>query len=262
MSQPIRIGIIGFGQIGSYVYESIQASESAEVVWVEDCDTHRLETLPPGIGHSHLSRTKTGDVDLVCEMAHASVVRDIGANVLKRSDLFVLSVTALADQTLEDQLRTVATTNGTRLFVPHGGVMGLDALIDGKDMWDSVEIKMIKNPANLDFTASGIDPESLGQVTSLYDGPTRGVCAQFPRNVNTHATIALAGIGFERTRSILIADRSTNQATLTITVRADGVQMSMTRSETITGVTGATTSWSVLGSIRALMARAPGLHFC
>ena len=57
------------------------------------------------------------------------------------------------------------------------------------DVWESVEIVMKKPPANVDCANVGIDPESIKEETVLYDGPTRGICPKFPRNVNTHASI-------------------------------------------------------------------------
>lgn len=48
---------------------------------------------------------------------------------------------------------------------------------------------MKKPPANIDCVNIGIDPDSIKTETVLYDGPTRGICPKFPRNVNTHASI-------------------------------------------------------------------------
>ena len=129
-------------------------------------------------------------------------------------------------------------------------------------MWETVDIVMKKNPKNLDFVRSGIDPATIQAETILYEGPTRGVCPKFPRNVNTHATLALGGIGFERTHSTLIADPALNAAVMEIYARGGGVDLEMKRSEEITGVSGASTPWSVLQSILSTAAKDPGIHFC
>ncbi len=76
----------------------------------------------------------------------------------------------------------------------------MDALLENRDVWESVEVVMKKPPANVDCANVGIDPDSIKTETVLYDGPTRGICPKFPRNVNTHASIAYAGIGFDRTK--------------------------------------------------------------
>jgi aspartate dehydrogenase len=182
--------------------------------------------------------------------------------VLSKVDYFLLSVTALADSELERKLAETARRSGTRLFVPHGGIMGLDALIDGRNIWEEVNIFMVKNPKNLDFSSSGIDPSAARNKTELYSGPTRDLCKLFPRNVNTHATAALAGIGFDRTRSTLVADPAVNTAIMEIHTRGGGVDLLLKRSEEITGVSGASTPWSVLRSIYSTGVQAPGMHFC
>ena len=79
----------------------------------------------------------------------------------------------------------------------------MDALLENRDVWESVEVVMKKPPANVDCANVGIDPDSIKTETVLYDGPTRGICPKFPRNVNTHASIAYAGIGFDRTKVIV-----------------------------------------------------------
>ena len=200
--------------------------------------------------------------DMICELAHPDVSKQYGTLFLEHTDYFLLSVTAMADAELEKTLKEKALASGTRLFVPHGGVMGLDAIIDGREMWETVEIVMKKNPKNLDFARSGIDPATIQAETILYEGPTRGVCPKFPRNVNTHATLALGGIGFERTHSTLIADPALNAAVMEIYARGGGVDLEMKRSEEITGVSGASTPWSVLQSILSTAAKDPGIHFC
>jgi aspartate dehydrogenase len=259
-----RVGIIGFGQIGSYVVQKIQETPelNLELAFVFDVDKSRTASLPAGWLIKNPEDFASRDPEMVCELAHPDVTRQYGELFLSKTDYFVLSVTALADSKVEQRLSEVAKQAGTRLFVPHGGVMGLDALIDGRHIWEAVTIYMKKNPKNLDFSRSGIDTSPINSPTELYSGPTRGVCLRFPRNVNTHATVALAGIGFDRTRSTLIADPAVNTAIMEIRAKGGGVDLLLKRSEEITGVSGASTPWSVLRSIASTAARQAGMHFC
>lgn len=128
-------------------------------------------------------------------------------------------------------------------------------------MWEEVTMEMRKHPANLDFSVSGIN-QSIEKETVLYDGSTRDLCPLFPRNVNTHATLALAGIGFDRTHSVLIGDPETSSATLSVTAKGGGVDLRLYRQEEITGVSGASTPWSVYQSIVGVGDENPGMHFC
>lgn len=258
------IGIIGHGLIGSYIYQAITSNPDGnmEIAFVYDQDHLRTERLPQEVVLGRIEDFVSKKADMICELAHPDVSKQFGTRFLEHTDYFLLSVTAMADEALEKRLKETALKSGTRLFVPHGGLMGLDTIIDGREMWETIEIVMKKNPQNLDFTRSGIDSSSIHTETVLYDGPTRGICPKFPRNVNTHAALALGGIGFERTHSTLIADPALNTAILEIYARGAGVNLEMKRSEEITGVSGASTPWSVLQSILSTAAKDPGIHFC
>lgn len=263
-SDKRRIGIVGFGLIGSYVYRQVASRPGSglEVVFVHDIDHSRTAGLPRELVLERIEDFTARKPDMVCELAHPDVSRKCGAMFLEKTDYFLLSVTAMADAELERALAEAALKAGTRLYIPHGGVMGLEAIIEGRDTWEEVRIVMKKNPRNLDFARSGVDPATITGPTVLYQGPTRGVCPRFPRNVNTHATLALGGLGFDRTHSTLIADPALDVAIVEIYARGGGVELELKRSESITGVSGASTPWSVFRSIASTAAREPGMHFC
>ena len=61
----------------------------------------------------------------------------------------------------------------------------MDGIWDGKSELEQVSITTTKHPKSL---GNG-DPNRTGV---LYDGPTRGACAEFPRNVNVHACAQLS----------------------------------------------------------------------
>ena len=86
------------------------------------------------------------------ELAHASVTRAHGAAFLRQTDYMPLSLTALADAELEGTLLETAETHGTRLYIPHGAVVGLEALAEGRDQWDEVTMVMRKSPSSIDFS--------------------------------------------------------------------------------------------------------------
>ena len=72
--------------------------------------------------------------------------------------------------------------------------------------------------------------------TVLSEEPTGAVCEQFPRNVDPHATVALAGTDFEETESTMIVDPETNVPTHCITASGDGAPVEVTRCSAITDV--------------------------
>lgn len=277
--EAVRIGLIGFGYVGTYVYEQITAHPEwgLEVAFVYARDPSRLNAVPPSKVIERLENFERAAPDLIAEMAHPAVTVEHGERFLRAADYMPLSTTALADAQLEERLRRAAEQSGRCLYIPHGAAVGLDSLDECRDLWEEVTVVMKKNPRNLDFTAAphldpreqkgaraipqGIltDAEMEPGRTIVYDGATRGICSLFPRNVNSHAAVALAGIGFDRTRSVLIADPSLDASIIQLSAHGNGISLRVERSNPIKGVTGVLTLRSILSCISR--AKAPGLHF-
>lgn len=265
MAQKItRVGLIGYGLIGRAVHQKIAQDPQSgmEVVFIHDISPEALQGVPEELILADLSQFTTREPDLVVEMAHPDVTRQWGTTILEKADYLFISVTALADEGMEEKLEAVTHRYGTRAYVPHGGVVGMDALRENRDVWETVDIVMKKPPRNVDCARVGIDPDRVTEETVLYDGPTRGICPLFPRNVNTHATIAYAGIGFDRTHSVLIVNPAWHTATLAVHAKGPGIELHVERVEGITGVTGASTPASIYNSVRMIGSTGPGIHLC
>lgn len=256
----VRIGLVGAGYIGSYLCQEIVSHPEwgLEMAFV-------AETGPAaaGVRQDLLVASVEAGLErapaLVVEAAHASVTVKHGASILQVADYMPLSLTALADATLEEELMQAARGAGTCLYVPHGAAVGVDSLSECRDLWEQVTVTMRKNPRNLDFAAAGgIKAEDITTETLLYDGPTRAACRLYPRNVNSHAAIALAGIGFDRTRSVLIGDPKLDVSIIEVTASGAGVALRIERSNPLKGVSGVLTLRSVLGCVQR--AKAHGLH--
>lgn len=285
-----RVGLIGYGLIGRAVRDMIEAdpSNGIEVVFIHDAFPKALEGLGD-LALPDLSKFDERKADLVVEMAHTDVTKKWATTILAKTNYMFISVTALADESLEKAILATCMEHGTRAYVPHGGVVGMDALLENRDVWTSVNIVMKKSPMNVDCAAIGLDPAEIKEETVLYDGPTRGICpkvrscswrcrpcccgrlshlscvthgccAQFPRNVNTHASIAYAGIGFDRTHSTLIVNPNWTEAIVEIHATGPGVNLTVSRNETISGVTGASTPASIYNTLQMIGSTGPGIH--
>jgi aspartate dehydrogenase len=231
-----RVGI-GAGVIGRAIVDAIVTQNLAAVDYVlvderfaPPADAARLrECLTTDI-----RRALAAPTDLVIEAAHPDVVADLGAELLAKGDLCAFSSSALADESVEIAVRRAAATAGTRLLVPHGAVLALDGLSDGRDAIDQVIVTTTKNGASLGTNASARGV--------LFEGSTRDACARFPRNVNVHASLAIAGIGFDRTRSIVVADPETRHMRHRVQVFGQGFEWDISVSSTaLGGVSGAYT---------------------
>ena len=119
-----------------------------------------------------------------------------------------------------------------------------------------------KHPKNLDFAESGIDPAIVKGPTVLYDGPARGIAPLFPRNINTMITCALATVGLDKCRAVLVADPALDKAYAEIEARGhDGSRIATWNEQPATGVSGNDMLASIIGSVRAAVGRPPGLAF-
>lgn len=264
-AQRARIGIVGYGYIGSYVYQQITTRPELglEVAFVHDTDAERVAELPAEVVLDDLGEFADRGADLVAELAHPAVTQEYGAAILGEVDYMPLSMTAFADAALEQALLARAEKNGTCIFIPHGSVVGLEALREGADVWDEVSMVMKKPPRNLDFARHPtLTAEQITEETVVYDGPTRDVCPLFPRNVNSHATLAMGTIGLDRTRSVLIADPALDVSVLEIEARGEGVELKIVRSNPMKGVTGVFTLASVQSSISRAKGPGGSLQVC
>jgi aspartate dehydrogenase len=260
-----RIGLIGVGCIGRYIYEQITSRPELglEVAFVHDLAAERLSSLPAEVVLKDIKAFGSRRPDLVVEMAHPGVTRQFGEMFLRKTDYMPLSMTAFADEELERRLLDTARSNETCMFIPHGAVVGLENVFEGRDLWEEVTIVMKKNPQNLDFGAAPqLKPKEISPATVLYDGPTRAVCPLFPRNVNSHATVALAGIGFDRTRSVLMADPSLDVSVIEITAQGKGVAMRIERSNPLKGVSGVFTLNSTLAAVCRAKGAGGAIQIC
>ncbi|KUL94544.1 DNA-binding protein [Bosea sp. WAO] len=243
-----RVGIIGAGVIGQAIFDAIVAQNLAAVDYVlvderfvPPADATRLR--------EHLTtdvrRALAASTELVIEAAHPDVVARLGAELLAKGDLCAFSSSALADESIETAVRRAAAAAGTRLLIPHGAVVALDGLSDGRDAIDQVIVTTTKNGASLGSYA--------GAQGVLFEGSTREACTRFPRNVNVHAALAIAGIGFDRTRSIVVANPETRQMRHRVQVFGQGFEWDISvSSTTLGGVSGAYTPKSAVGSIHRI----------
>jgi aspartate dehydrogenase len=249
-----RIGVLGCGAIGGALVRSIMETPSLELAFIFSRDEKRFGQFPPGSGTTSEAAVMMHSADLVVEAAHADLVRTLGLKLVKKSDLMIFSVTALADDAFREALEKAALHHGHNIFIPHGAIIGMDGLIDGGSTVKSVTITTTKSPASL-----GLPPQEYKVV---YEGSTRGACAKFPRNVNVHATIALCGVGFDRTVSRIVADPAVSTNSHLLEIGGDGYRFKIeVNSEAGGKVSGAYMLQSAIGALRKVVNRDGGFQF-
>src|SRR5512135_1696931 len=109
-----RIGLIGLGYIGRYVYEQISSRPELglEVAFIHELAAERLAGLPAALVLPDIKAFASRRPDLVVEMAHPAVTRQCGEMFLRETDYMPLSMTAFADEELQQRLLDTARRSG------------------------------------------------------------------------------------------------------------------------------------------------------
>lgn len=150
------------------------------------------------------------DPELVAETAGQGAVHQHGEAVLKAGrDLLIISIGSLADQDLFDRLKSAAREGGVQVLLPAGALGGVDALAAGRlGGLTAVRQTIAKPPKAWKNTPAEdiVDLDTLGEATVFFTGSARDAATLYPKNANVAATVALAGLGFDTSQVILIAD--------------------------------------------------------
>lgn len=236
----MRVGIVGGGSIARLFLENIAKGElgDASVIAI-------------------LGRTGSARCSALCREFDVPLVTDVEALIASRPEvvveaathawvaahaeqilaagipLIVLSCGVMADDALRGRMEAAARATGALLYVPSGGIGSLDAIkaavVAGLD---EVTIRSAKPPRawkNIEYVESlGVDLDGLTAPYVLYDGPARAGVKHFPQNVNIAAVLSMAGIGFDRTRLVVVAEPGLERNTHCITAQGVSGEISIT----------------------------------
>lgn len=214
----MRIGLVGWGAIGSVIGKAIVAQKipGIELVSVAKVrPSQEVQGLALEHGFTLVERPeKVLDYspDLVVEAADQEIVRNYGPLFLRAQKHFmVLSVGALADSYFLKELLNLAKSQGVKVIVPSGAIGGLDAIKSANiGNVTEVTIRNIKPPEALQgapyIIRNRIDLKSITCRTQIFEGYADEAAREFPKNLNVAVALGLAGIGPERTGVILIVD--------------------------------------------------------
>lgn len=219
-------------------------------------------SVPYVVGRDRLLAARPA---VVVEAASHEAVREYLVPLLEAgASVIVLSAGALADDALRAKAEQAAAASGALLYVPSGGVGGLDALktacLAGVDR---VSIRVAKPPAawkGIPYVEKlGVDLDALRAPSTLFEGPAREGVPHFPQNVNIAAVLSLGGIGMDRTRLEVVADPGL--ALNTHTIRVSGVAGRMTVVlENVPAPENPKTSWlacySALAALKSFQSKA------
>lgn len=239
------VGLIGFGTIGQYLFKQL-SKDGVKFAFIYDKMAEENASIPLVRTLDDVEAICREGVDLVIETAIPQAVIEGAPIILKYTDLLAFSTCAFSDQLFTDEMENRCANYNHHIYIPHGAILGLDGIYDGREILESVIITTTKRPENLGRSDSG--------KTVLYEGSTREACKLYPRNVNVHAGIAIAGLGFDKTQSKIISDPHALGNTHVIGIKARGCTFNIEIiSDPVSGVTGAYTPVSAYSAVRKVL---------
>lgn len=233
--EPLRVGLAGLGAVGLDVARRLIAGvPGLTLTAVAVRDVEKARRALPEVGDIIPVRKATSladDCDVVVECLPPALFREVAISAIDKGRIFMpLSVAQLLEN---GDLIERARQNGSRILVPTGALIGLDAVrAAAEGTIHSVKMVTRKPPAGLEgapyLREHGISVSGLREPLKVYDGNAREGARGFPTNVNVAAALSLAGVGPDRTRLEIWADPAITRNTHTISVDADTARFTMT----------------------------------
>jgi aspartate dehydrogenase len=222
----VRVGILGGGVIARLFLEQARDVEIVAIAGRSAASRGKALAREFGVrfvvGMQDLIAARP---EIVIEAASHEAVREhVEALLSAGIAVIVLSGGALCDDALRKRLERAAEEHRAPLYVPSGGIGGLDALKAACAAGvDEVTIAVTKPPAawkGIPYVERmRIDLDRLPGPVTLFEGTAREGVPHFPANVNIAAVLSLAGIGFDRTRLKVVADPALRFNTHFVTIR-------------------------------------------
>lgn len=209
-------GIIGEGAIGSYVRRALEKRGFSVRAILRRTD--KSNASPEDSGRpSYVTRVEDlpNDIDLMIDCAGHAGLKSHGPGILRRgTDLITLSIGALADHGLYDELQEAARQGGARLHLASGAIGALDCLRSARvGQLERVTYTGRKPPRGWKGSPaeSKLDLDNLDGAAVHFEGSARVASTEYPKNANVAAAVALSGVGFDDTQVRLIADPNVNE---------------------------------------------------
>ncbi len=259
---PLKVGIAGFGAIGGAVAQALDRGLPGlelTAIAVRDPQRYRDRIWQ---GPRPLFTTLdalAAHCDIVVEAAPAQVFREVAEPTLRAGKkLLVLSAGALLRN---EDLIEVAQTHGGQILVASGAILGLDAITAAaQGEIHSVTMITRKPPRGLSgapyLEQHQIDVNAITAPTLIFRGSPREAAEGFPANLNVAVSVALAGIGPDRSTLEIWADPGVTRNVHRVEVESDSASFAMEirNIPSENPKTGRITALSAIAALRKLTA--------
>ena len=210
----IKVGIIGCGTIGTELAFACHKKFNDEVTLeaVSDIDLGRARKLqnklrpkPKIVSSDALIKR----CDLVIEAASKQAAYEVAKKAISLGkDVMIMSVGGLLGK--EKEIFNLARAHRSCLYLPSGGVVGIDGLKAARiGKIHRVTLTTRKPPQGFEdapyVVKHGINLKKLKEEKVLFEGNAAQAVKGFPKNINVSATLSLVGLGAKKTKVRIIA---------------------------------------------------------
>jgi aspartate dehydrogenase len=258
-----RLTLIGFGAIGRSVYQRLQGHARLQIDTVV-VSARSLAATQAAVASGTRVVTEVPEAAcLLLECAgHGALVEHVLPALERGVECAVLSVGALSEPGLPEQLADAARRGGAQLHLLPGAIGGVDAIAAARIAGlEAVTYTGRKPPAGWRGSPAQalVDLDTLQAPFVIFEGSARDAARLYPKNANVAATLSLAGLGLDATRVRLIADPGVRDNIHEIDVRGAFGEMQLTMRGKPLPDNPKTSALTVLSALRFLHNRVAAL---
>ncbi|WP_087974690.1 aspartate dehydrogenase [Oceanobacillus rekensis] len=202
----MNIGLIGAGAIANFLLKKINHNQHGNLriksIFVRNREEYRFLESDYGVTlFTDLEAFLDSEIDIVVEAANINAVKTLLPSVIKKKEVVLISVGALADETLLTEISNLVDEYQYAVHLPSGAIGGLDLLQNAHALGTVTSVSLTTRKP-----ASSLIEEEIDEAEVIFEGKAVDAIKQFPKNVNVSIVLSLAGIGIEKTRMCLVAD--------------------------------------------------------
>lgn len=260
---PQNITLIGFGAIGRTLLQRCTGWSGLRITHVVVPEAHiddaraNAQAMQADV---QVVSAVPHDTDLVVECAgHQALTEHVLPALERGTECAVLSIGALSEVGLPEQLADAATRGNTQVHLLSGAIGGVDAIAAARIAGlDEVTYTGRKPPTGWRGTPAEqvANLDSITEPTVILEASAREAARLYPKNANVAATLSLAGLGMDATRVRLIADPTVTENIHEIEVRGAFGEMRVTMRGKPLPDNPKTSALTVLSALRFLHNRA------
>lgn len=251
-----RVTLIGWGAIARAIFARMAHAPGVRITHVVVRDSKVTDTQKE-LGEAALaSTTVPADAQLVLECAgHSALTQHVLPALQRGVTCGVLSVGALSEVGLPEQLEAAAQQGQTQVHLLAGAIGGIDAIAAARTAGlTQVTYTGRKPPVGWRGSPAEqvVNLDALTQPTVILQATAREAARLYPKNANVAATISLAGLGLDATQVRLIADPGVSENIHEIHVQGSFGEMQLTMRGKPLPENPKTSALTVLSAVRFL----------